>query len=158
MYNILWPIFEFIGWFFIRFLKRLKDNPKFYLFCCSKKYKFYTKTKTISQYLQIYCGPAYLIHYKYSSLINIIFITFMFGAGLPVLYFIALASFILQYILERILVAYSYREPPLFDQTLHREALKLIKFAGFIYSALAFWMLGNHQIFGTDVYYLQKYN
>jgi hypothetical protein len=67
----------------------------------------------------------------------------MFGAGLPILYPIAYASFILFYVVERLLVAYSYREPPLFDQTLHREALRLIKIAPLIYCAVAFWMFGN---------------
>ena len=82
----------------------------------------------------------------------------MFGAGLPILYPIAWASFIVFYVVERLLVAYSYREPPLFDQTLHREALRLIKFAPLIYCAVAFWMFGNPQIFGTNVYFLQRYS
>jgi hypothetical protein len=82
----------------------------------------------------------------------------MFGAGLPILYPIAWLSFILFNLIERLLVTYSYREPPLFDQTLHRDALRLIKFAPLIYCAVAFWMFGNPQIFGTDVYYLRRYS
>lgn len=158
LYNVFWPIIEFIMWYMMRFIYRLMDNPCFYLCCCNKTYKFDTKTKSIPQYLEIYSGPAYLIHYKYSSLINIVFITFMFGAGLPILFPIAYASFFVFYVVERLLVAYSYREPPLFDQTLNREALQLIKFAPLIYCAITFWMFGNRQIFGTEVYYLQKYS
>lgn len=82
----------------------------------------------------------------------------MFGAGLPILYPIACLSFVVFFIVERLLVAYSYREPPLFDQTLNREALKWMKIAPMIYCAIAFWMFGNPQIFGTDVYFLEKFS
>ena len=47
IYNIFWPIIEFFVWYTIRFIKRFMDNPRFYLCCCSKKYKYCTKTKTI---------------------------------------------------------------------------------------------------------------
>jgi hypothetical protein len=47
IYNIFWPIIEFFVWYILRFIKRFMDNPYFYLCCCSKKYKYYTKTKTI---------------------------------------------------------------------------------------------------------------
>ncbi len=58
--------------------------------------------------MNLYSGPEYLIHYKYSSILNIVFITFMFGAGMPILFPIALTSFITLYVVERLLVAYSY--------------------------------------------------
>jgi hypothetical protein len=82
----------------------------------------------------------------------------MFGAGLPILFPIATLSFFVFYVVERLLVAYSYREPPLFDQSLNREALQLIKFAPLIYCAITFWMFGNPQIFGTEVYFLKYYS
>jgi hypothetical protein len=82
----------------------------------------------------------------------------MFGAGLPILYFIAYFSFLVFYVVEKLLMAYSYREPPLFDQTLNRQALQLIKYAPLIYCAITFWMFGNIQIFGTDVYFLKNYS
>ena len=41
IYNVFWPIIEFfMWWFFLRFLKRLKDNYCYYLCCCSKSYKY----------------------------------------------------------------------------------------------------------------------
>ena len=44
----------------------------------------------------------------------------MFGAGIPILFPIALASFITLYIVERLLVAYSYQRPPMFDNSLNK--------------------------------------
>ena len=33
-----------------------------------------------------------------------------------------------------------------------------MKYAPLIYCAIGFWMFGNHQIFGTDVYFLKSYS
>ncbi len=158
IYNIFWPILEFGIWYLIRFLFRFFDNPFFYLACCNKKYKYTTKTKTIPSYLELYCGPVYLIHYKYSFIINIVFITFMFGAGIPILFPIALLSLFVFYVFERLLVAYSYREPPLFDQSLNREVIKLLMLAPILYCSFGFWMYSNNQIFDKDLYFMETYS
>ena len=62
-------------------------------------------------YIEIYSGPVYDIHYKYSSILNIIFITFLYGPGIPILFPIALLSLAVIYVKERLCLAYSYREP-----------------------------------------------
>lgn len=74
-----------------------------------------TKKKTIQGYVDLHCGPPFPIHFKYSLMMNITFVTFMYGSGMPILFSIALATYVLTYILERILVAYSFQEPPSFD-------------------------------------------
>jgi hypothetical protein len=40
---------------------------------------------------------------------NIVFITFMYGAGLPILFPIALIALIVLYIMEKLMGAYSYQ-------------------------------------------------
>jgi hypothetical protein len=82
----------------------------------------------------------------------------MFGAGIPILYPIAYFSYFVFYVVEKLLMAYSYREPPLFDQNLNKKALQLIKWAPLFNCAITFWMFGNIQIFGTDVYFLKNYS
>jgi hypothetical protein len=67
----------------------------------------------------------------------------MFGAGIPILYPIAFLSLITFYVIERLLVAYSYREPPLFDQSLNREAIKMLMLAPILYLSVGFWMYSN---------------
>ena len=77
----------------------------------------------MKEYVDLYAGPTYGIFYKYSYIMNIIFITFMFGAGIPILFPIALVSFIVCYVMERLMVAYSYRIHTMFDQTMNERAL-----------------------------------
>lgn len=51
-----------------------------------------TKTKCVTQkqYIELYSGPVYLMHYKYAAIIMMINITFMYGMFMPVLFHITL--------------------------------------------------------------------
>jgi hypothetical protein len=159
-WNVLLPGIEFLIYYLaFRFSRRFSDNPCFYLACCCrKKYRFVTKTTTIPSYLEIYSGPVYYIHYKYSFMINIVFISLMFGPGIPVLFPIALLSLSVFYVIERLLVAYSYRSPPLFDQSLNREVIEMLMLAPILFCAFGFWMYSNNQIFDKEVYFLETYS
>jgi len=39
--------------------------------------------------MDLYSGPEYIIHYKYSLLLNSAFVTMMYGLGMPILFPIA---------------------------------------------------------------------
>ena len=56
-------------------------------------------------YKSLYSGPEYTIHFKYSGILNITFITMMYGAGLPILFPLAALNFFNQWVCERIIVA-----------------------------------------------------
>lgn len=47
----------------------------------------------------------------------------MFGAGMPILFPIGLASFLIFYVMERLCLAYSYQKPPMFDHHLNYSAI-----------------------------------
>ena len=135
-YNIAWPVIEFCVFFTLRVLKRFYDK--------SGKWKSTeTKKKTIQDYVDLYSGPEYFIHYKYSFIMNITFITFMFGAGFPILFPIACLSFIVLYIMERLLLAYSYKQPPMFDESLNKTAILILVLAPMLYCSFGYWMFHN---------------
>ena len=62
---------------------------------------FYTKKSQIYAYLELYCGPDYIVHYKYSGILNIAFVTMLYGLGLPMLFPIAFLSYFIIYCTER---------------------------------------------------------
>jgi hypothetical protein len=68
----------------------------------------------------------------------------MYGTALPILYPIALFAFALLFVLERCLVFYYYKQPPVFDEKLTMNAIKMMLWAPFIYMAFSFWFLGNN--------------
>jgi len=67
-----------------------------------------TKCTSMQVYTDLYSGPEYFIHFKYSGMMNICFVTLMYGMGLPILFPIAAFSYFILYSLERILVAYFF--------------------------------------------------
>jgi hypothetical protein len=83
--------------------------------------------------------------------LNVTFVTFLFGPGLPILFPIGLLSLICLYIVERLMVAYSYQKPPMYDSTINTTTLNLLYIAPLIYAFSAAWMYSNQQVFKDKV-------
>jgi hypothetical protein len=74
----------------------------------------------------------------------------MFGAGMPVLFPIALCQFFVLYVMEKVLLVYSYRQPiAMLDEKLNQTAIKLMLIAPFFYCLTGYWMYDNEQLFGN---------
>jgi len=110
-----------------------------------------TKTTQIYAYLDLYTGPDYIVHYKYSTLLNIIFVTMMYGLGLPILFPIAIISFFFFWATERYQIAYCYQLPPAMDDTMTKNALDWLALSPIFFLFNGFWMLGNRQMFENIV-------
>lgn len=63
----------------------------------------------------IYNGSEYLIHFKYSNIFNVLFVTCFYGVGMPLLFPIAAFNMMNLYICERIFVARYVKLPPNLD-------------------------------------------
>jgi hypothetical protein len=148
-FNIYWPAMEFCGWFGFRTFFRLLDRN----FGCDVHR---TKKTTIQTYYEIYSGPTFFIHYKYSSILNITFVTMMYGLGLPVLFPIAAFSLFGLYCVEKLMLYYSYRMPPMYDEKLNRNALILISYAPLLFLSFGYWMFSSHQLYANEVYYREN--
>ena len=92
--------------------------------CCRKTSK--TKCTTIQQYVDLYSGPEFNIFKRYAVILNIVFVTMMYGFPIPALFIIALFSFINFYILDKYFITYYYKTPQVFDHTLNDRALELL--------------------------------
>lgn len=86
------------------------------------------------------------------------YVAFMFGAGMPILFPIALASMIVLYVTDRLSVAYSLRQPPMYDHTINRYSVFVLLFAPLMYMTIGYWMLTNIEIFRDIVINVQSYN
>ena len=98
-------------------------------------------------YIDLYAGPEYLIHYRYATILLNIGVAFFYGTAMPYLYATALLAFVVLYVNERLLVCYYYREPPAFDEKMTLMTLDLSKYVPLMMLPVAFWQLGNRQIF-----------
>jgi hypothetical protein len=66
----------------------------------------------------MYSGPSYIVYVKYSSILNVVYVTMMYGIGMPILFPIAVATLGIHWIHERYHMAYTYQLPPSLDDKL----------------------------------------
>ena len=102
-----------------------------------------TQKKNMNLYIDLYSGPDFLIHFRYSVLLNIAFVCMMYGLGIPFLFFIAFLSFVFLWVTERYLIAYYFKLPPSFDDKLTKNALAILKWAVVFFLAFGYWMMSN---------------
>ena len=139
IFNIIFPVGMEICWFmyrtFFRLLDRMgtdEENP--------------SNSSTIQQYVNKHAGPLYYMHYKYSSILNIVFLTMMFGPGMPILFPVAMASLLVIYILENYMLYYVYKAPPAYDEMLNNHVLGILAWAPVLMLSFGYWMLTNLQL------------
>lgn len=120
VFNAFWPFIEIAMNYGTSLIFRILDRG----FTLSQ-YK--TKSKTIQQYIDLYSGPDYLIHYKYSRTLNNIFVTFMYGLALPWLIPVCLFTLVVDYLVEKICIVYYYKDPPSYDNKLNLTAICIMK-------------------------------
>ena len=146
-------IFPYINFFVLsylpRYLKRALDSGKILFW--KHWHVSSTKKKTIQQFVDLYAGPELQIHFRYSSILNMVFATFMHGMALPILFPIALFGMINIFVSERFLLAYYYRQPPLYDNKLNNAAWQYIKYAPLGMLLMGYWYLGNRQMFFNEI-------
>ena len=99
------PIFT--SWLYQRMDQSWESNPQQRL--------YQTKTTQIYQYMDLYSGPDFIIHFKYSAILNVTYVTMFYGPGLPILFPIAAISYFIYYVAERYGLAYTYEMPPQMD-------------------------------------------
>lgn len=94
-------------------------------------------------YRNLYSGPAYTIHFKYSGVINVVYITMLYGIGMPLLFPLAAFNFFNQWLTERIIVAYQVRLPPALNDQLTKNAINLLKLAPLVMLCNGYWIISN---------------
>ena len=145
-FNLYYPLLEASMYWAIRAFGRCRDRG------CKFSGKT-TKTTSIQAYMDVYSGPIYFMHYKYSSILTITFITFMYGFGMPILFPIAAGSFLMLYAVEKVLLFYGYRLPPMYDERLSQDVLNKLQFAPILYACFGYWMASNEQLLTNDHLY-----
>ena len=71
----------------------------------------------------------------------------IYGFGMPLIHILNLISLIIGYFLDKMLVAWYFKKPPLYDDTLNQNLVYYMKWAGVVHVCVSYWMLTNHQLF-----------
>jgi hypothetical protein len=136
MFNVYFPIGMECMWLSYRSFFRYRD-------CMGTDKDTPSNSVTLQQYINKWSGPQFFIHYKYSSIMNITFITMVFGISMPILFPVACASLFVLYCLEVFMLFYVYKRPPAYDVILNDHVLQKLSWAPFAMLAFAFWQLSS---------------
>ena len=139
------PYIEFCIFFSLKKVSQWRDKG----FPCCPRGEGENKTKKITnaQYINLYAGPDYLMHFRYSSVIVQVYVAFMYGLMMPIIFPIVMVGIFNLYVMERLTLAYYYRQPPMFDEKLNNRALSLLQGAPIPMFLLSYWAFGNTQMF-----------
>jgi hypothetical protein len=90
------------------------------------------------------------MHFKYSTILNSVFVTFMFGFGIPILFPICAVTFWIIYVIEKASFYYSYKVPPSYDERLSQSVLNTCMWAPLFYLGFGYWMASSRQLTSND--------
>lgn len=76
--------------------------------------------------------------------------------SLPILFPIAMLTFVNIYLCERLGIAYWYTKPPEYDADLNDLAIKYLFWAPMLFLVFGYWSIGNKQMFNNEVYPLTE--
>ena len=93
-----------------------------------------------------------MMHFRFSTIMNIAFVTLTYGTALPILYPIALWSYFVLFTFERVVICYYYKQPPAFDEKMTISALDMLTWVPIPFMMFAYWFLGNNQLFNNILF------
>jgi hypothetical protein len=67
----------------------------------------------------------------------------MFGGIIPILFPLAMLAFLIQYLMETLCFAYSYKQPPMYDEKLSNSTLSMLKWVVPLNLLVTFWAYTN---------------
>ena len=139
--DLISPIYSFLIVLGIQkslaFIDRRFSDPKLYK----------TYWKTAYDYAELNSGTEIKLSDKYSRMLKILYVSTMYGFGMPLLPLIMLLWLIVSYVFEKYVVAFYHRKPPMYDKTLGHVCIYFGKWSAFLYIAFGYWLITNKTIF-----------
>lgn len=92
-----------------------------------------------------------MMYVNYAVAMNTIFTTLFYGLALPILFPIAMLTFVNIYVIEKLTITYWYKKPPVYDDKINRIALGLMRWAPICFFTFGYWLMTNKQMFNNTV-------
>jgi len=107
-----------------------------------------SKTRKLVQedYEDVNTGNEIMMEFRYSNMITVIWITFLYSGGIPILYPVVCLFFFVTYWVDKFLLFKFYRKPPSFDSYLANQALGWWKYAVLLHLIGSCFMFVNSNI------------
>lgn len=148
--QICFPLIEFTTKSVGRHVKRVLDQCKF---CPTDMTR--TKTPTMAMLYDKYMGPDFHISYKYSYILVYVFVAFTWGTVVPLMFLLSTVGLTIMFIVERMMVHYSYNHPPMLDNAMMEQALKMLFVAPFGLCLVGAWAFSNREVYHVNQPYAE---
>ena len=102
-----------------------------------------TKKTSMASFMATWGGYDYVVHFKFANLLVVIYVSMMYGLGMPILYPIAAVNFMNQYMCERFILAYFMKQPPVLNDRIIQNFMENLKFAPLFFLGNGYWMFSN---------------
>jgi len=106
---------------------------------------------TQDQLDKLYESPKFEIETRYAFVLNCVFVTMVYGGGMPVLYIFAFFNMALSFVIDKLFVVKLNIQPPMYDASLASLFMKSMPIALLIHLAMTCYMYGNTTIMGNDI-------
>ena len=73
-----------------------------------------------------------------------------YGYGIPILFPIAAASITILYLVEKTMLYYGYRLPPMYDERLSQSVINTLYYAPLFFLGFGYWMASNKQMLSNE--------
>ena len=143
IFTMIFPVMEAFGFWSLRLLFQILDRG-------FSRDPYDTKKTSIQGYINCYSGPVYLMHFKYGSLMNIVFVCMTYGFGIPILFPIGACAILILYLVEKTMLYYAYRLPPMYDERLSQSVLNKLFYAPLFFLGFGYWMASNKQMLSNE--------
>ena len=90
-----------------------------------------------------YHGRVFKLEYRYPTLLNVVFVSLLFSAGMPILYPIGALTFTIMYLTDKVALLRLYNRPPKYKTSLAELTYRAIPVAVMFHLAFAVWMHGG---------------
>ena len=90
------------------------------------------------------------MHFKYSAVLNVVYVTMMYGLGLPILFPYAVLAIFILWFTEKLMFFYTYRLPPAYDASLGKHVIEKMRYAPLIMMLFGYWFFSSNQLLANN--------
>lgn len=76
---------------------------------------------------------------RYAAVLNVVFVTFVFGIAIPILFPLAAIYCTLTYMIDLGALYYMYRKPSSYDEKLTNSVLETLMYAPLFFFSFGYW-------------------
>eukprot|EP00397_Hematodinium_sp_SG-2012_P004434 GEMP01004446.1.p1 GENE.GEMP01004446.1~~GEMP01004446.1.p1 ORF type:complete len:860 (+),score=85.48 GEMP01004446.1:197-2776(+) len=116
---------------------------------CFRKY-LSRRAATQHDLNQLYTWPNFQLATRLAGLLNVMFSTMLYSAGVPLLSIIATVTIFLVFFCDKFLLLRASKMPPVYDQSLLLVFKELFPLACFLHATFAIYMFGHSLVFPSD--------